>query len=130
MFPLSESRSISYRHIPSGKSRAYMPLKNRNGSFTAVSVFSVGTVADPGAFAMVPDISFMWPGQFSRAFKIINATTSPITHRPGLFYIIGGISSCAPIVPIGTNLCIDIKIIQQNKFPGQGMLVGRDLLWK
>src|SRR3569833_1009066 len=105
-----------------------MPLECLDGCGIVISKLTIGTVAYACALAIIPDIAIARVSGFACAFGIIISPAAAIAGGPGLLDEIGSIGSHAPVVAIGANLGIYIKIIHQYKLPGNGMQVGCHML--
>ena len=51
-----------------------------------------------------------------------------VTHRPGLLDEIGGIGAHGPLVAIGADFTLDVKVVEQHKVARQPVVVGSDAL--
>ncbi len=81
-------------------------------------------------FASIPKVSTRWLSDLKVSFGWIAefsfATT--IGERPCFFDKVGRVGCHGPLVPIGAHFALDIKIIEQNEFASQRVLIRRYLL--
>ncbi len=95
-------------------------------------VFKFAIIAEGHAatLTIVPDKSVGRIRDGTVPVKIIITTAAAIVTGPGLFREVGRISRHRPVMAIGTDFRVDIKIIQQDKLIHQRMGVRGDLLSK
>src|SRR5680860_195247 len=102
----------------------HMTFQGGNVRFAVITKFAITSITDSLALAVIPNKSVAWISFFFSSFIIISSSTASIIGRPGFFNYIGGIGCSAPVMAIGTYLCIYIEIIHQHKFICNRMIVG------
>src|SRR2546430_1385671 len=60
--------------------------------------------------------------------RIFAVLVVAVTHRPGLLDEIGGIGGHGPLVAIGADFALDVKVVKQHKVARQLVVVGSDAL--
>src|SRR5258708_6341165 len=130
MFKYGFPEDILYGKVPARVFRAIVLrlFEDGKGRVTVVHEFSIVAEGYSGAITIVQDKSFSRIGYGRAAIKIIIPAAAAIVVRPVLFYKVGSIPCHGPVVAIGADFRIHIKIIQEDKITGQGMFVGRDLI--
>src|ERR1051325_2949022 len=101
-----------------------MVFDGGNIRFVIISKLTVCTIGNSVSPAKVPDKAVFVVGYLPRSLGIVKASAVSIAGRPVFFKKIGGVSSRAPIVTIRAHFAIHIKVIEQYKLAGKGMLVG------
>src|SRR5207302_11458494 len=95
--------------------------------------FAVTAIAHPGLARSVPQISRRRFGNAKVTLGeigILCQFVMAITERPEFLDEIRGIRSHRPLMPIGADFAFNVKIIEQDKFFGEFMMVGRHIRWE
>ena len=130
MFPLAKPYGITNWQIPRCVAGAEMTFQNRDIRFFITHEFCICPVGHTVTFTIIPQESIFIVGNFYWTFTRIFSSSSSIAGWPVFFEVIGCVGSHGPVMTIGTNFSVDIKIIEQYKFAGESMLVRCDIFTK
>src|SRR5262249_14187492 len=98
--------------------------------FARADKLAVTAIVHPRTLAIVPDVTARRARNLFLPFIIVGAPAAGIAGWPYLFYVIGGIGRHRPIVTIGGDFRIHVKIVEQNKFTRKGVMIGRYIFAK
>src|SRR6185437_14245020 len=92
-------------------------FEHGQGRVTVVHELAIVAERDTGAAAIVPDESVRRVGDWPVPVEIIFSSPAAVIRGPGFFGEIGGIACHRPVVPVGADLGIHIKIIEEYEIP-------------
>src|ERR1700730_14341485 len=123
---------ILYGKVPAGVLFAiiFFVLQNTIRRWPVIHKLSIVSERNACPLTIIPDKAFSWVGNGTTAVKVVISAASPVVCRPVFFNKVCRISCHRPVVTVGANFGINIKIIQQNKFIGQCVAVGCNFLSK
>src|ERR1041385_4426800 len=107
-----------------------MAFQNLNIRFIIICKFAISAITYTGTFAVIPNVAISWVACTAGTFRIVITAATAIAGRPGFFNKVSCISGHTPVMPVSTNLGVNIKIIQKNKLIGDGMVVWRNVFAK
>ena len=122
---------ILHFHIEAGIRFAEMALDGRHAGFALVHELAVAAIAAAGAPAIIPQKAIFGFGYLTPvALEVVVAAPVAVVTGPAFLHEIGGVGGRAPVVAVGAYFSIHVKIIEQHKLAGEGVVIGRDLLGK
>ena len=131
---------IGIVHVPRAIERVDVADENRQrrrgqvrAGFRRGAIFAVAAVAHAGLGRTVPKIAV--GGRRDResplgGVVVFFLRVVPVAQRPVAFDEVRRIGTHAPLVAIGAHLTIGVEIVEQHKFAGERVGVGRDLFRK
>src|SRR5205814_7835456 len=94
-----------------------------------VDEFAVAAVAYASLARPVPQVPLRRSRDLEIAFAgigIFAMLVVPVTHRPGFLDKIGRVRAHGPLVAVGADFILDVKIIQQDEVARELVVVGSD----
>ena len=90
--------------------------------------FAVAAIAHPLGGGLVPEIAAGRPGDFIEGTfgGIWDAAVAPIAQGPDPLDEIRGICPHRPLVAVGADLTLDVKVVEEHELSGQSVVVRRD----
>src|SRR5260221_7017396 len=87
-------------------------LQNAVRRRPVVHKLSIVSKRNTSPLTIIPDKAFSWVGNGAAAVKVVISAASPVIRRPVFFNKVCCIAGHRPVVPIGANLGINVKIIK------------------
>src|SRR5581483_607174 len=101
------------------------------GRLAVKNELAITAIAHAGFSRAVPNVAAGRRGDGKAALgrmRVFALLVVPVTQRPHFLDEISGIRGHRPFVAVGADFGIDIKIIEQHEFAGEGVMVWSDLL--
>ena len=122
MFPGLVPQGIRVTQVAGGIGLCKMVFQDRYlRRIIGIDKLAVSTESYVGPVGLVPDVELIF---CSEAYS--TRAAAAITGRSVFFHIISSVRAQAPVMSVGTNFAIYIKIIQQHKVFGQSVVIGRN----
>ena len=89
-----------------------MILQYRHIGFGSLHKLTIRAIGYPKSFAEIPEEAILVVCYIAISFGIIRPSTASVRSRPCLFQKISGIGTQTPVMTIGTDFSIRVKVIE------------------